>query len=110
MVRSPPKRIIEVFPIFFGSDWSSGPDIRDIGPDGALAREVKRGNHALHYHTFALIPLVFAAELARRRNIDLYRESGGAIGRPANPVIDIVEKLQVSRRSRRSNRISFRGL
>ncbi|MGV2288203.1 mannuronate-specific alginate lyase [Trinickia sp. YCB016] len=65
--------------------------IRDIGPDGALAREVKRGNRALHYHTFALIPLVFAAELVQRRNIDLYRESGGAIGRLANLVIDAVE-------------------
>lgn len=65
--------------------------IRDIGPDGSLAREVKRGNRALHYHTFALLPLVFAAELVQRRNIDLYRENGGAIGRLANLVIDAVE-------------------
>lgn len=64
--------------------------IRDIGPDGALEREVKRGNRALHYHTFALIPLVFAAELVRRRNIDLYQENGHAIGRLANLVIDAV--------------------
>lgn len=65
--------------------------IRDIGPDGALAREVKRGNRALHYHTFALIPLVFAAELVQRRNIDLYAENGGAIGRLANLVIEAVQ-------------------
>ncbi len=65
--------------------------IRDIQPDGSLAREVKRGNRALHYHTFALIPLVLAAELAHRRNIDLYRENGGAIGRLARLVIDAVE-------------------
>lgn len=65
--------------------------IRDIGPDGSLAREVKRGDRALHYHTFALLPLVFAAELVQRRNIDLYRENGGAIGRLANLVIDAVE-------------------
>lgn len=65
--------------------------IRDIGPDGALAREVKRGNRALHYHTFALIPLVFAAELVQRRHIDLYAENDGAIGRLANLVIDAVE-------------------
>ncbi|WP_423760545.1 mannuronate-specific alginate lyase [Burkholderia sp. NLJ2] len=65
--------------------------IRDIGPDGSLAREVKRGNRALHYHTFALLPLVFAAELVQRRNIDLYRENGGAIGRLANLVIDAVD-------------------
>ncbi|PMS17288.1 poly(beta-D-mannuronate) lyase [Trinickia dabaoshanensis] len=65
--------------------------IRDIGPDGALAREVKRGDRALHYHTFALIPLVFAAELVQQRRIDLYRENSGAIGRLANLVIDAVE-------------------
>ncbi|WP_223258539.1 alginate lyase family protein [Trinickia symbiotica] len=68
--------------------------IRDIEPDGALAREVKRGNRALHYHTFALIPLVFAAELARSRNIDLYRENDGAIGRLANLVIEAVDDPQ----------------
>ncbi|WP_244136935.1 mannuronate-specific alginate lyase [Burkholderia pyrrocinia] len=68
--------------------------IRDIGPDGSLAREVKRGNRALHYHTFALLPLVFAAELVQRRNIDLYRENGGAIGRLANLVIDAVDNPQ----------------
>ncbi|AOJ91036.1 poly(beta-D-mannuronate) lyase [Burkholderia sp. MSMB0856] len=65
--------------------------IRDIGPDGALAREVKRGNRALHYHTFALLPLVFAAELVQRRHINLYRENDGAIGRLANLVIDAVD-------------------
>ena len=65
--------------------------IHDIGPDGALQREVKRGERALHYHTFALIPLVFAAELVQQRNIDLYRENNGAIGRLANLVIDAVE-------------------
>jgi poly(beta-D-mannuronate) lyase len=65
--------------------------IRDIGPDGALAREIKRGERALHYHTFALIPLVFAAELVQQRNIDLYRENNRAIGRLANLVIDAVQ-------------------
>ncbi|WP_342706294.1 mannuronate-specific alginate lyase [Burkholderia arboris] len=65
--------------------------IRDIGPDGSLAREVKRGNRALHYHTFALLPLVFAAELVQQRHIDLYRENDGAIGRLANLVIAAVE-------------------
>lgn len=65
--------------------------IRDIGPNGALEREVKRGNRALHYHTFALLPLVFAAELVQRRHIDLYRENNGAIGRLANLVIAAVE-------------------
>lgn len=64
--------------------------IRDIGPDGALAREVKRGNRALHYHTFALLPLVFTAELVQRRHIDLYQENDHAIARLANLVIEAV--------------------
>lgn len=34
---------------------------------------------------------MFAAELVQRRNIDLYRENDGAIGRLANLVIDAVE-------------------
>jgi poly(beta-D-mannuronate) lyase len=65
--------------------------IRDIGPNGALEREVKRGNRALHYHTFALIPLVFTAELVQRRNINLYQENDHAIGRLAHLVIDAVQ-------------------
>ena len=64
--------------------------IRDIGPNGALEREVKRGDRALHYHTFALLPLVFTAELVQRRHIDLYRENDHAIARLANLVIDAV--------------------
>jgi poly(beta-D-mannuronate) lyase len=64
--------------------------IGDIRPDGSLEREVKRGDRALHYHTFALIPLVFTAELARQQHIDLYQENGHAIGRLANLVTDAV--------------------
>ncbi|XRD86150.1 mannuronate-specific alginate lyase [Dyella acidisoli] len=64
--------------------------IRDIGPNGALEREVKRGDRALHYHTFALLPLVFTAELVQRRNIDLYQENDHAIARLANLVIEAV--------------------
>lgn len=65
--------------------------IRDIGPNGALEREVKRGDRALHYHTFALLPLVFTAELVQRRHIDLYRENDHAIARLANLVIKAVQ-------------------
>ena len=64
--------------------------IRDIRPDGSLEREVKRGDRALHYHTFALIPLVFTAELARQQHIDLYQENGRAIGRLVDLVTDAV--------------------
>ncbi|WP_211474297.1 alginate lyase family protein [Collimonas humicola] len=65
--------------------------IRDIGPHGELEREIKRGDRALHYHTFALIPLVFTAELAERQGVNLYQENYGAIGRLANLVIKAVQ-------------------
>ena len=64
--------------------------IHDIGPNGALEREVKRGNRALHYHTFALIPLVFTAELALRHQVDLYKENDHALARLANLVTEAV--------------------
>jgi poly(beta-D-mannuronate) lyase len=64
--------------------------IHDIGPNGALEREVKRGDRALHYHTFALIPLVFTAELARQHHVDLYQENDHAIARLAGLVTQAV--------------------
>jgi poly(beta-D-mannuronate) lyase len=65
--------------------------IADIGAHGELQRELKRGERALHYHNFALIPLVFSAELAQRQHIDLYAEHDGAIRRLADLVIRAVE-------------------
>ncbi len=65
--------------------------IRDIGPHGELQRELKRGERALHYHNFALTPLVFCAELASRRKIDLYAENNGAIHRLADLIIRAVQ-------------------
>ncbi|MGN1289360.1 MAG: alginate lyase family protein [Bradyrhizobium sp.] len=65
--------------------------IRDIGPHGELERELKRGERALHYHNFALTPLVFCAELANRRKIDLYAENNGAIHRLAAVIVRAVK-------------------
>ncbi|HEX7921297.1 MAG TPA: alginate lyase family protein [Bradyrhizobium sp.] len=65
--------------------------IRDIGVHGELERELKRGERALHYHNFALTPLVFCAELASRRNIDLYAENNGAIRRLADLIVRAVQ-------------------
>lgn len=64
--------------------------IRDIQPDGTLVRELKRGERALHYHNFSLMPLVFTAELARPRGVDLYAENDGALRRLADLVIRAV--------------------
>jgi poly(beta-D-mannuronate) lyase len=65
--------------------------INDIGPHGELQREIKRGDRALHYHVFSLLPLVFTAELAAQRHIDLYAENHGALKRLANLAIQAVQ-------------------
>jgi poly(beta-D-mannuronate) lyase len=54
---------------------------RDIGPDGSLPLELKRGKRALGYHTFALTPLSVMAELAHVRGEDWYRLGDGALHR-----------------------------
>lgn len=64
--------------------------IEDIQPNGTLERELKRGDRALHYHNFALIPLVFTAELTQARGVNLYSENNGAIRRLANLVVNAV--------------------
>lgn len=41
-------------------------------PDGSLPHETARGARALHYQNFAVLPLVFLAEVAARQGYDLY--------------------------------------
>lgn len=48
--------------------------LSEMRSDGILPLELDRKEHALHYHNFALSPLVFIAEMAARQGIDLYRE------------------------------------
>lgn len=48
--------------------------LSEMRSDGVLPLELARKEHALHYHNFALSPLVFIAGLAARQGIDLYRE------------------------------------
>jgi poly(beta-D-mannuronate) lyase len=43
-----------------------------MNPDGSLVHEMERGKRALHYQNFALLPLVFIAEIAARQGYDLY--------------------------------------
>jgi poly(beta-D-mannuronate) lyase len=43
-----------------------------IAPNGALEREMKRGQSAMHYHNYSLMPLSVMAELARVRGEDWY--------------------------------------
>ena len=53
----------------------------EIQPDGSLVAEMNRGQMALHYHLYALGPLVMLAELGEANGLDLYSEEDGAIHR-----------------------------
>jgi len=46
--------------------------LESMNPDGSLPREMARGGRALHYQNFAVLPLVFIAEIAARQGYDLY--------------------------------------
>jgi poly(beta-D-mannuronate) lyase len=55
--------------------WGSGTytfGVDQIRPDGTLPLEMDRGQRALHYHLFALAPLVTMAELASANGDDFY--------------------------------------
>jgi poly(beta-D-mannuronate) lyase len=65
--------------------------ISDIRADGTLPREMERGSLALHYHAFALPPLVMLAEIGAANDLDLYDENDGALRRLADRVIQSVE-------------------
>ncbi|HSD36661.1 MAG TPA: alginate lyase family protein [Rhodocyclaceae bacterium] len=51
----------------------------DIADDGTLPMEMDRAGLALHYHNYALAPLVFIAELARVRGEDWYARRNGRL-------------------------------
>jgi len=55
--------------------------LANIQPDGSLKMEMNRGQGALHYHLYALAPLIMMAELGEANGIDLYAENDGAIHR-----------------------------
>lgn len=55
--------------------------LESIQPDGSLVAEMNRGRMALHYHLYALGPLVMLAELGEANGLDLYSEENGAIHR-----------------------------
>jgi poly(beta-D-mannuronate) lyase len=55
--------------------------IGDITRDGTLPDEMTRKERALHYHCFALDPLVLLAEMGEVNGIHLYGERHGALHR-----------------------------
>jgi poly(beta-D-mannuronate) lyase len=61
--------------------------IGQIRDDGLLPLELERERLALHYHVFALSPLVLLAELAVANGVPLYDERDHALRRLAERVI-----------------------
>ena len=57
--------------------------VGDIQASGVLMREMARAGMALHYHLYALAPLIMIAELGEANGMDLYAENHGAIHRLA---------------------------
>lgn len=65
-------------------DWAMATydnGVNQILPDGTLPLEMARGSKALHYHLYALAPLVLLAEFGEANNLDLYAHNNGAIHR-----------------------------
>ena len=58
-----------------------------IQPDGTLPLEMARGKRALHYHLFALAPLVIMAEFGASNGLDLYTRDDGALTRLVNRAV-----------------------
>lgn len=61
--------------------------IRDIRKDGTLDLEMGRGQRALHYHSFAAMPLFLMAETARLKGIDLYALNDSGLWRLGQRVL-----------------------
>ena len=68
-------------------DWAMATydnGVNQIQPDGSLPLEMARGSKALHYHLYALAPLVLLAEFGEANHLDLYAHANGAIHRLVN--------------------------
>ncbi len=61
--------------------------VNRIEPDGTLPLEMERGVRALHYHLYAVAPLVLLAEFGEANGMALYAKNGGAIHRLVNTSI-----------------------
>jgi poly(beta-D-mannuronate) lyase len=63
-------------------DWAMqtyDAGVKEVQPDGSLQLEMTRGQRALHYHLFALSPLVYLAEFGELNGRHLYAEDDYAI-------------------------------
>jgi poly(beta-D-mannuronate) lyase len=72
-------------------DWAMATyntGVDKIQPDGTLSLEMARGRRALHYHLYALAPLVLLAEFGETNRIDLYSRANGALHRLVKVSVD----------------------
>lgn len=68
-------------------DWAMATydnGVDQIQSNGALPLEMARGTRALHYHLYALAPLILLAEFGEANHLDLYAHANGAIHRLVN--------------------------
>ena len=68
-------------------DWAIATyrnGVQQITPEGTLPLEMRRGQRALHYHLYAIAPLVYLAEFGEDNAIDLFAERDYALRRLVN--------------------------
>jgi poly(beta-D-mannuronate) lyase len=68
-------------------DWAMATydnGVDQIQSDGSLPLEMARGVRALHYHLYALAPLVLLAEFGEANHLNPYAYANGAIHRLVN--------------------------
>lgn len=55
--------------------------VAQIQPDGSMPLEMRRGQRALHYHLYALAPLVYIAEFGEDNGLHLYAADDHALAK-----------------------------
>jgi poly(beta-D-mannuronate) lyase len=63
-------------------DWAMATyknGVSQITPEGTLPLEMRRGQRALHYHLYAIAPLVYLAEFGQVNGLNLYSENHSAL-------------------------------
>ncbi len=65
--------------------------IAEIQADGSLPQEMRRGQRALHYHLYALAPLVYLAEFGEENGLHSYAERDYAIRKLATLCVQGLE-------------------
>ena len=65
-------------------DWAMNTyrvGINEIQPDGSMPLEMQRGRRALHYHLYALAPLVYLADFGEVNGLHLFAADNHALAR-----------------------------